>query len=153
MHIVLFDTRVGAAHHASHAADAAIDDVLVKRRVGGPKGTAQHVVDVLMGKSMYADALLFGDLDGELAVFEAADGLDDNLIGTGHGVVLIEFDVGSLLQVASRIGGDQRGVVALGYIHQRLLDALDVYGHGIYGTGDEYRFGGGKVTRMGYAVA
>ena len=105
-----------------------------------------------MGKSVHAGVDNLWDFNRHTAVFKAADSLDDNLIRAALGIVFMELDMGGPFDVAARIGGNQRCLVAVSHFYQTLLDTLHVHTHGINGTGDQYGLGGHKVTGMGYAV-
>ena len=152
MHPVLLHPGVGAANDPGHAANAAVDDVVIERGVGTAEGPAQHVVDVFVRESVYAGALVLGNLDFGRAVLEAVDRLEDHGIGAFARIVLVELHMLGAFDVAAWVGGDQRRLVAVRYRHQALLDALDVDTHGIHGAGHQNRFGGHEVARMRNAV-
>src|SRR5210317_1732168 len=112
MDIVLFHPGIGAPNDPGNPPYAAVDDVVVQRGIGGPEGSTEHVIDVFMGKSVYAGVDNLGNFDRHTAVLKAADGLDDDLIGAALGVVFVKLNMGGAFYVAARVGGNQRCLVA-----------------------------------------
>ena len=85
---------VVAAHHAGHAADAAVDDVVVQRPVGGAERAAQQVVDGLVAETRPPCPCVssgMSTLPSRFGKFSMA--VRHDLLGRLQGVVLVELDV------------------------------------------------------------
>src|SRR5210317_1264721 len=152
MQPVLLYPGIGASHHTGNPTYAAVDNIVVKRGVGGPKTSAEHVIDVLVGKPMDTGVDNLRDLNRHVAVFKPADGLDNNLIGAFFGFVIIKLNVHGAFYMTARVRGNQLGTITVRNFSQALFDTLYIHTHGVNRTGNQNRFGGHKVAGMGYAV-
>ena len=61
-----------------------------------------------------------GYVDFHAPILKAADGLNDNFIGTIFGFVFVKFDMPGAFNPGARVGGDQLGVIAFRHFGQVL---------------------------------
>ncbi len=78
---VMPDSGIVAADHARDAADAAADNIVVERLIGGAERAAQQIVDGFMREADHHVLLLLGD--DRLCFYRVGIGIDggaDNLL-------------------------------------------------------------------------